>query len=70
MDIDFIITDTEVEALILENTLIKRYYPKYNIDLKDAQKYAYIHLTNTELPWIEVERSRDSDGEYYGPFVS
>ncbi|MGV8152463.1 MAG: excinuclease ABC subunit UvrC [Candidatus Nanoarchaeia archaeon] len=68
--IDFIITLTETEALILENSLIKKYYPRYNIDMKDAQKYSYIHLTNTELPWIEVERARDNNGEYYGPFVS
>ncbi len=70
-DIDFISTRTEVEALLLENSLIKKHYPPYNIDLKDAQRYAYIHLvTNTEFPYIEVERSKDTKGEYYGPFVS
>lgn len=70
-DIDFISTRTEVEALLLENSLIKKHYPRYNIDLKDAQRYAYIHVvTNTEFPYIEVERSKESKGEYYGPFVS
>jgi excinuclease ABC subunit C len=68
--IDFIVTRTEIEALILENSLIKRYYPKYNIDMKDAQKYAYLHITDSELPWLEVERNRDNTGEFYGPFVS
>jgi len=70
-DLDFISTTTEVEALILENNLIKKNYPKYNIDLKDAQRYAYIRLvTKTDLPYIEIERNRKGDGEYYGPFVS
>ena len=70
-DFDFISTNTEVEALILENNLIKKNYPAYNIDLKDAQRYAYIHLvTDSELPYIEIERSRQAKGEYYGPFVS
>jgi excinuclease ABC subunit C len=68
---DFISTTTEVEALILENNLIKKHYPHYNLDLKDAQRYAYIHLvTEGDLPYIEVERSRHAKGEYYGPFVS
>lgn len=69
-DIDFIATDNEIEALLLENSLIKKHYPKYNIDMKDAQKYAYLHLTDGEYPYLEVERSRDNNGEYYGPFVS
>ena len=69
-EIDFIVTSNEVEALLLENSLIKKHYPQYNIDLKDAQKYAYIHLTDAELPWIETERYRNEDGEYFGPFVS
>src|SRR3989344_2477786 len=70
-DLDFISTNTEVEALILENNLIKKNYPHYNLDLKDAQRYAYIHLvTEGDLPYIEVERSRSNKGEYYGPFVS
>jgi excinuclease ABC subunit C len=70
--IDFIATRNEVEALLLENSLIKKHYPKYNIDLKDAQKYSYIHLvTSNTLPFIEVDRGKTSgSGEYYGPFVS
>jgi excinuclease ABC subunit C len=69
-EIDFFQTRNETEALLLENSLIKKYYPKFNIDMKDAQKYAYLHLTSGPLPWLEVERARDNKGEYYGPFVS
>ncbi len=69
-NIDFIATDNEIEALLLENSLIKKHYPKYNIDMKDAQKYAYLHLTDSDYPYLEVERSKDNKGEYFGPFVS
>ena len=47
-DIDFIVTNNEVEALILENNLIKKYNPKYNIDLKDSKRYAYIEITKED----------------------
>jgi excinuclease ABC subunit C len=71
IDIDTIVTKTEVEALILENSLIKRYQPKYNLDLKDSRKYAYILLhDDADFPWIEVVRSKEGEGEFYGPFVS
>ena len=69
-DIDVIITSTEVDALLLENNLIKKYYPPFNIDLKDSRRYAYLLLHQDPLPWIEVVRSREEKGEYYGPFVS
>lgn len=68
--IDTMITDTEVEALILENTLIKRHQPKYNINLKDAKNYAYIRVTDEEFPRLTVARRRTGKGEYFGPFVS
>lgn len=67
---DFIVTENEVEALILENTLIKRHQPKYNIDLKDAKNYAYIHLSGGAFPRIGIARRAGRDGEYFGPFVS
>ena len=67
---EYIITDTEVESLILENTLIKKYQPKYNIDLKDAKNYAYIEITNEEFPRILIARNKKSNGSIYGPFVS
>lgn len=71
-NIDFIVTSTEVEALILENTLIKKYQPKFNIDLKDAKSYAYIHITNEKYPRICIAREQKGkkSGILYGPFVS
>jgi excinuclease ABC subunit C len=70
--LDFIITDSEVEALILENTLIKRHQPKYNIDLKDAKSYAFIRISNEPFPRIGIARyhGKKIDGTLYGPFVS
>jgi excinuclease ABC subunit C len=66
----FIVTDTEVEALLLENTLIKKHQPKYNINLKDAKTYAYIHLTDEEFPRLLIARQKQGNGRYFGPFVS
>lgn len=68
-DFDYIICDTEIEALTLENTLIKRYSPKYNIRLKDSKAYPYIKITDGIYPRIVFTRSRISDrAKYYGPF--
>jgi excinuclease ABC subunit C len=69
-DIDFIITANEVEALILENNLIKKHSPKYNINLKDAKRYAYLELTDEEFPRLLICRKREAKGKYFGPFVS
>jgi len=66
---DFIVTDNEVEALILENNLIKKHQPKYNICLKDAKRYAYLRFTDERFPRLVISRSL-SDGKGYGPFVS
>ena len=68
--IDFIVTDTEVEAFILENTLIKKHQPKYNINLRDAKTYAYIRITDEDYPRILIARNKNEKGRYYGPFVS
>ncbi len=67
---DYILTDTEIEALSLENSLIKQYAPKYNIKLKDSKTYPYLKLTvNDEYPKLSVTRRRLSDGaKYYGPY--
>ena len=70
IDLDFVVTPSEVEALILENNLIKKYYPKYNIDLKDSRRYAYLKFHKDDYPWIETVRKREGAAEYYGPFVS
>lgn len=66
---EYILCKTEIEALTLENTLIKKYNPKYNIKLKDAKSYPYIKITNDEYPRIIFTRTRSNDkGKYYGPF--
>ena len=68
--LDFIVTNTEVEALLLENTLIKKHWPRYNIKLKDSSRYACIHLTDEKLPRIRISRSRLGRGTFFGPFTS
>ena len=67
---DFVATDSEVEALILEDTLIKKHQPKYNIRLKDAKSHSYILLTNEEFPRAMIARRKIGSGIFYGPFVS
>lgn len=70
-DVDFIITKSEKEALILENNLIKKHTPKYNIDLRDSKRYAYLELTNEDFPRLLIARQRIADeGKYFGPFTS
>jgi excinuclease ABC subunit C len=68
--LDFIVTNTEVEALLLENTLIKKHWPRYNIKLKDSSRYACIHLTDEHLPRIRISRSKQGRGTFFGPFTS
>ncbi len=68
-DFDYIVCDTEIEALTLENVLIKKHSPKYNIKLKDAKSYPYIKVTAEEYPRLLVTRERKSDkGRYFGPY--
>ncbi len=68
-DFDYIVCDTEIEALALENTLIKKHSPRYNIKLKDAKSYPYIKVTKEEYPRLLVTRDRKRDrGRYYGPY--
>ena len=68
---DTILCDTEIEALSLENSLIKQYSPKYNIRLKDAKSYPYIKLTAELYPQIRFTRQRDRDkAKYFGPYSS
>lgn len=66
---EFIIVDNEVEALLLENKLIKKYNPKYNINLKDSKTYAYIKLTKEKFPKIMSSRIIKKDGDYFGPYT-
>lgn len=67
---EFIVTNNEVEALVLENNLIKRHQPRYNINLKDGKSYAYIQLSDDEFPRIGIARRPSGTGQLYGPFVS
>lgn len=67
-DFDYILTQSESEALILENIQIKKYLPKYNILLKDDKSYPYIKLTAEKYPRITVTRRRNGTGEYFGPY--
>lgn len=74
-DIEFVVTDNEIEAFLLESNLIKRYRPVFNIELKDQQRYTYLKLTDEPFPRLLVAR-RNRNGEFlgpkgrvYGPFV-
>ncbi|MBE6531907.1 MAG: excinuclease ABC subunit UvrC [Ruminococcaceae bacterium] len=68
-DFDYIVCKTEIEALTLENVLIKKYTPKYNIRLKDSKSYPYIKVTAEEFPKLFVTRERKSDrARYFGPY--
>ncbi len=68
-DIEYIITSTEIEALILEINLIKKYNPKYNIMLTDDKQYPYIVLTNEKYPRILYTREiKKNKGKVFGPY--
>ncbi|PIO00427.1 excinuclease ABC subunit C [archaeon CG10_big_fil_rev_8_21_14_0_10_43_11] len=69
-DIELFVTSNEVEALILENNLVKQHQPKYNILLKDARSYAYLLVTDETYPRLLTSRKKDARGSLYGPFVS
>lgn len=72
VDIEYIVTDSEVEALILENNLIKEHRPKYNVLLKDDKTYPYIKITlQEEFPRLVITRRVIKDGaRYFGPFTN
>ena len=70
-DFEYILTDSEFEALVLECSLIKQHTPKYNILLKDDKGYHYIKVTRG--PWPRISQAKqmlDDDADYIGPFVS
>ena len=70
-DFDYILCDTEFEALVLECSLIKQHMPKYNILLKDDKGYNYIKITKEEFPRIsECKQMDDDNATYIGPFIS
>ncbi len=68
-DFEYFLCETEIEALTLENTLIKQHAPKYNIKLKDAKSYPYIKITDEPYPRLVMTRKRERDrGKYFGPY--
>ena len=69
-DYDFIVTDSEFEALLLECSLIKQHKPKYNILLKDDKGYHYIRISDEEFPRITNEKNTKQGGTYLGPYTS
>lgn len=69
-DIDYIIVNSEREALVLENNLIKKHKPRYNIALRDDKQYPFIAVTNDVFPRIFVTRQTPRDGtHYFGPYT-
>jgi len=75
VDIKYIVTNNETESLILENDLIKRYQPKYNVLLKDDKNFLYIKITKWDFPQIVRTRISPSnikkyDGKYFWPYIS
>ncbi len=70
VDFETIVTDSEVEALILEANIVKSYKPRYNVNLKDDKTYPYIRITNEPFPRVLVTRNIKSDGsKYFGPYT-
>ncbi|MFN5784723.1 MAG: GIY-YIG nuclease family protein, partial [Flavobacteriia bacterium] len=70
-DIQYIVVDSELDALLLENNLIKKYQPKYNIQLKDDKTYPWICIKNEPFPRVFSTRNVIRDGsKYYGPYPS
>jgi len=69
-DVEFIITNSEIDALILENNLIKKHKPRYNILLRDDKTFPYVKITKEYLPRVLITRKFENDGgNYFGPFT-
>ena len=67
--LEYIITNSEKEALILEANLIKKHRPRYNVQLKDDKRYPYVKITDEKFPRIVITRNLTKSGIYYGPFT-
>ena len=67
--LEYIVTNSEKEALILEANLIKKHRPRYNIQLKDDKRYPYVKITNEKFPRLIITRNVTKNGVYYGPFT-
>jgi excinuclease ABC subunit C len=69
-DLEFIVVDSEVEALVLESNLIKKHKPRFNVLLKDDKQYPHLKMTNEPFPKVVITRKIVRDGaSYYGPFL-
>lgn len=67
--LEYIVTNSEKEALILEATLIKKHRPRYNVQLKDDKRYPYVKITDEPFPRVVITRNVRKNGIYYGPFT-
>lgn len=71
VDFDLMVTESEMEALILEANLIREYKPRYNVDLKDDKHFPYIKITNEPFPQVFIVRRLEKDGaKYFGPYTN
>lgn len=71
VDFEYIVTSSEIDALILEMNLIKKYDPKYNVMLKDDKSYPYLKITNERHPQLVITRKVKKDaGKYFGPYTN
>ena len=69
--IKWLATESEIEALLLESNLVKKYQPEYNILLRDDKRFAYIKISvEDEIPGVFITRKIDKSGRYFGPFIS
>lgn len=68
-DIDYILTATEAESLLLEAELVQKYKPKFNVLLKEGQPFLFILFTNDDVPSIDLVRNKKKKGTYFGPFL-
>lgn len=70
-DFEYIVTSSEIDALILEMNLIKKYDPKYNVMLKDDKSYPYLKITKERHPQLQITRTLKNDGaKYFGPYTN
>ena len=67
--IDHILTQNEIEALLLEAQLIRTYKPKYNVLLKNSNPFVYLLITQEQLPQLKIVRTKKERGTYFGPFL-
>lgn len=71
VEVKWIETDSEIEALLLESNLIKKYQPQFNILMRDDKRYAYVKISlEDEIPGVFIVRNIDKSGKYFGPFTN